>query len=142
MGGEMVFAFTSYNIRDIELEFRDTLNGLRVTPHMTRRCRQYAIKALCYHIFNSCDSKRKESKPKLCRNDCFALYDDVCLAELHLAKKDPRVSRLLPNCSRLPTRNQADHKFCKSLEIHSMSTFDNIDMLSLKIRIIFYFRLN
>lgn len=105
--------------------FKDTLIGIREAPHMTPTCGRYAIRALCYHIFKTCDIKGIDIKPKLCREDCFALYEDVCYSELHFVKTDPRVHKLLPNCSQLPTKKQKDHKFCTPLGIkhnESLST--------------------
>lgn len=81
------------------------------------RCRKYGIRALCYHVFETCDPKIDDLKPKLCRDDCFALYDDVCATELLVAKTTAGINQLLPNCSRLPKANHADHKFCSSLQI-------------------------
>ena len=114
----MVFAFSRLYIEDIEHRVSGTLNAIREAPSMTQSCRKYAIRALCYHIFNTCDPKIIDVKPKLCREDCFALYDNVCHTELALIRSDPSgVGRLLPNCSHLPTKAQEDHKFCTSMGI-------------------------
>lgn len=122
LDGEMLFAVEPKYIEGIEMIFKDTLNGIRADPRMTPTCRKYAIHALCYHIFKTCDTEVIDIKPKLCRDDCFALYDDVCATELSLAKVDPRIGKLLPNCSQLPTKNHQDHKFCTPLGIKSNST--------------------
>lgn len=81
------------------------------------RCTKYGIPAMCFHIFPTCDARTQDSKPRLCREDCFALFEDVCLTELQLAQMDPQFSTLLPNCSALPTRDNIDHSFCTSLGI-------------------------
>ncbi|KAK3755310.1 hypothetical protein QZH41_014618 [Actinostola sp. cb2023] len=85
----MVFAFSRLYIEDIEHRVSGTLNAIREAPSMTQSCRKYAIRALCYHIFNTCDPKIIDVKPKLCREDCFALYDNVCRMELKMALRDP-----------------------------------------------------
>ena len=118
LGGELLYAYSKHYIKDVEQQVSSTLNAIRLVSTMTPSCRKYAIRALCYHIFKTCDTKFVDSKPKLCRDDCFALYNDVCSTELHYAKSDPSgIGRLLPNCSKLPTKEQEDHKFCTPLGI-------------------------
>ena len=84
---------------------------------------------MCFHIFPTCDAQARDSKPRLCREDCFALFQDICLTELQLAGMDPLFSRLLPNCSALPARGSKDHSYCTSLGIPG-EFLDFFDVLS------------
>lgn len=72
---------------------------------------------MCYHIFQTCDSEDKGSKPRLCREDCVALYDNVCARELTLASMDPLYKKILPDCSILPSRGDKDYSYCSPLHI-------------------------
>ena len=80
-------------------------------------CTKFGIPAMCFHIFPTCDAEELDSKPRLCREDCFALFDDICLFELQLAGMNPVFKQVLPNCSALPTRDDKDHAYCTSLGI-------------------------
>ena len=72
---------------------------------------------MCYHIFPTCDSEDKDSKPRLCREDCVALYDNVCMTELKFASVDPLYNKILPDCSVLPSRGDKDYSYCSPLHI-------------------------
>lgn len=72
---------------------------------------------MCYHIFPTCDSEDKDSKPRLCREDCDALYDNVCEQELKFASMDPLYNNILPDCSILPSRGDKDYSYCSPLHI-------------------------
>ena len=72
---------------------------------------------MCYHIFPTCDSEDKDSKPRLCREDCDALYDNVCMQELTFASMDPLYNKILPDCSVLPSRGDKDYSYCSPLHI-------------------------
>ena len=80
-------------------------------------CVKYGIPAMCYHIFPTCDSEDKDSKPRLCREDCDALYDNVCEQELKYASMDPLYNNILPDCSILPSRGDKDYSYCSPLHI-------------------------
>lgn len=72
---------------------------------------------MCYHIFPTCDTESKDSKPRLCREDCVALYDNVCMTELKFASMDPLYNKILPDCSILPSRGDKDYSYCSPLNI-------------------------
>ncbi|XP_031565408.1 tyrosine-protein kinase transmembrane receptor ROR2-like [Actinia tenebrosa] len=116
ISGDLLYAGHRQDQNDIEKEFIFPLKQI-LESNLNPRCRKYGIRALCYHVFKSCDPKIVDLKPRLCRDDCFALYDDVCAAELLVAKTSAGINGLLPNCSRLPKANHPDHKFCSSLQI-------------------------
>ena len=94
-----------------------TADHLLVRLYRFDRCTKFGIPAMCFHLFPTCDARTQDSKPRLCREDCFALFKDVCLAELNLARMNKKFSALLPNCSALPKRNSKDHSYCTSLGI-------------------------
>ena len=80
-------------------------------------CTKYGIPGMCFHIFPTCDPLTRDAKPRLCREDCNALFKDVCLVELQYAAFDPTFSNVLPDCSALPKRGSKDHSYCKSIGI-------------------------
>lgn len=102
---------------DINLPRATSCRAQLIRLFLFNRCTQFGIPAMCFHIFPTCDARTQDSKPRLCREDCFALFEDVCLTELQLAKMDPLFSALLPNCSALPKRDNKDHSYCTSLGI-------------------------
>ncbi|XP_032241527.2 tyrosine-protein kinase transmembrane receptor ROR2 [Nematostella vectensis] len=117
LAGETIYADNKYFQGNIESKLSQPLKAIRAISSMSPRCRQYGIRALCYHFFLACDPKTVEPKFRLCRKDCFALYDDVCSVELSLAKNDPYIKGLLPNCSKLSQDEDKDQKFCSPLGI-------------------------
>ncbi|XP_078352935.1 tyrosine-protein kinase transmembrane receptor Ror-like isoform X2 [Oculina patagonica] len=114
--------FKGRHQQDIEKKLSMALTVIRAANQMSERCMQFGIPAMCFHIFPTCDARTQDSKPRLCREDCFALFEDVCLSELQFAQMDPMFSALLPNCSALPKRDNKDHSYCTSLGIPGLST--------------------
>ncbi|XP_020611795.1 inactive tyrosine-protein kinase transmembrane receptor ROR1-like isoform X2 [Orbicella faveolata] len=117
--------WVQYRIRHqqtIEKQLSSALTVIRTLNQMSERCTRFGIPAMCFHLFPTCDARTQDSKPRLCREDCFALFEDVCLAELNFAQMDKKFSALLPNCSALPKRNSKDYSYCTSLGIPGLST--------------------
>lgn len=117
IGNQSVWVHYLGHQQTVDGELGIALSVIKTNDHMSASCAKYGIPAMCYHIFPTCDAKSLGPKPLLCRDDCFALYDDICLAELHFARMDPRLRDKLPNCSALPTRQDKDHSYCTSLGI-------------------------
>ena len=86
-------------------------------PLLIYSCTKYGIPGMCFHIFPTCDPLTRDAKPRLCREDCYALFEDVCLVELQFAAFDPKFKKVLPDCSALPKRGSKDHSYCKSIGI-------------------------
>lgn len=101
----------------VEYQMAQGLNAIKETEQLSDSCVKYGIPAMCYHIFPTCDSEDKDSKPRLCREDCVALYDNVCMTELKFASMDPLYNKILPDCSILPSRGDKDYSYCSPLHI-------------------------
>lgn len=106
----------------IEYKLANTLKFIKEVHQVSDSCVKYGIPAMCYHIFETCDNQSLDSKPRLCREDCFALYSDVCLTELQFAGMDPKSKAVLPDCHVLPTRSDKDHSYCTPLGIPGVGT--------------------
>lgn len=101
----------------VEYQMAQGLIAIKETEQLSNSCVKYGIPAMCYHIFPTCDSEDKDSKPRLCREDCDALYDNVCEQELKFASMDPLYNNILPDCSILPSRGDKDYSYCSPLHI-------------------------
>ncbi|XP_015759041.1 PREDICTED: inactive tyrosine-protein kinase transmembrane receptor ROR1-like isoform X1 [Acropora digitifera] len=101
----------------VEYQMAQGLIASKETEQLSDSCVKYGIPAMCYHIFPTCDSEDKDSKPRLCREDCDALYENVCEQELKFASMDPLYNKILPDCSILPSRGDKDYSYCSPLHI-------------------------
>lgn len=101
----------------VEYQMAQGLSAIKETEQLSDSCVKYGIPAMCYHIFPTCDSEDKDSKPRLCREDCVALHDNVCKTELKFVSMDPLYNKILPDCSILPSRGDKDYSYCSPLHI-------------------------
>lgn len=106
---------------NMERQLSRALGMIQALHQMSDRCSKYGTPALCFHGFPTCDTSTQNFKHRLCREDCFALFEDICLTELQFAMSVPHFRVLLPNCSALPTRNDKDYSYCTSLNIPGLS---------------------
>lgn len=105
----------------VEDHLSRALRLIQATKQMSDRCSEYGIPALCFHGFPTCDTLTQNFKYRLCREDCFALFKDICLTELQFAMSISQLRVLLPNCSALPTRDDKDYSYCTSLNIPGLA---------------------
>lgn len=122
IGNESVWVEFPGRQQLIERKLGEALSVIKATDEFSENCTKYGIPGMCFHIFPTCNPLTRDAKPRLCREDCYALFDDVCLVELQYAAFDPTFRNVLPDCSALPERGSKDHSYCKSIGIPGLKT--------------------
>ena len=115
LSGKKIYVSNSEHQENEELKVAAAIKYIRSSDSMSTRCLQYGIPAMCYFYFPACEENTGHHKHRLCREDCNALYDDICLTELQIAKI--YTNSLLLSCNELPLPGTNDSTYCTPLGI-------------------------
>ena len=97
----MIFVLENRTQRGHEMKLTSSLGT--VIPFTSTKCRNFALKALCYYFFPPC--LEDDITPNMiCRKDCEILEAQICSKEFQYAKTMPIGGQIIPECRNLPKK--------------------------------------
>ncbi|RXG73056.1 Inactive tyrosine-protein kinase transmembrane receptor ROR1, partial [Armadillidium vulgare] len=115
IGNRSIFITSPEYLADMEKRLAAAISVISISPDLSAKCAEYAIKSLCYAMLPLCDETAQIPAPRqLCREECEVLTEDVCKVEYVRAKTHPLIGGQLPipECEDLPPITTKEHVSC------------------------------
>ncbi|KAL7644165.1 UNVERIFIED_CONTAM: hypothetical protein RMT77_004991 [Armadillidium vulgare] len=120
IGNRSIFITSPEYLADMEKRLAAAISVISISPDLSAKCAEYAIKSLCYAMLPLCDETAQIPAPRqLCREECEVLTEDVCKVEYVRAKTHPLIGGQLPipECEDLPPITTKEHVSCVRLGV-------------------------